>query len=107
MRNVKRMFLRRAPLACAGLAFGMGPAAAAHGALITTLVARSGTAAPAGGNYSGFFGPPVLNGAGQVAFTAGLTGGSATAGLFAGAPGALQAAALRGPAPAGGNYNGF
>src|SRR5438105_10133401 len=70
-----------------------------------TLVALSGTAAPAGGNYSSFsaFGP-VLNESGQVAFKGFLTGGSSTRGLFVGAPGAIQTIALQGTAaPAGGN----
>jgi hypothetical protein len=73
-----------------------------------TVVALSGTAAPAGGNYSGFFNPPVLNGAGQVAFYASLTGGSSIEGVFGGAPGALQPVALSGAAATtGGNYGAF
>jgi hypothetical protein len=68
-------------------------------------VARSGTAAPAGGNYSGL-GSPAVNSAGQVSFFASLTGGSSTGGLFAGAPGALQAVAMLGSAaPGGGTYS--
>lgn len=71
-------------------------------------VALQGTAAPAGGNYSSFSGSHVLNGAGQVAFFANLTGGSSTTGVFEGAPGSIQAVALKGAAaPAGGNYLGF
>src|SRR5439155_3137743 len=54
------------------------------------------TAAPAGGTYNGFGLTPLLNGAGQVAFWASLTGGSSTQGVFVGAPGAGQAAALQG-----------
>ncbi len=70
-------------------------------------VALSGNAAPAGGNY-GSFGAPVLNGSGQVAFVANLTGGASSAGIFTGTPGLLQAAALQGTAaPAGGNYSSF
>jgi hypothetical protein len=43
-----------------------------------------------------------------VAFIAVLTGGSSSGGIFVGAPGSLQAAALRGElAPAGGNYRVF
>jgi hypothetical protein len=73
------------------------------GALST--VALQGTPAPVGGNYSGII-SPVLNESGQVAFAAGLTGGSATSGLFTGLPGSLSAVALQGtPAPAGSNYN--
>src|SRR5947209_4453397 len=68
-------------------------------------VALLGTAAPAGGNYSGFS-ALVLNEAGQVAFYSTLTGGMSPAGIFAGASGSLQAAALQGTAaPAGGNYS--
>lgn len=72
-----------------------------------TMIALSGTAAAAGGNFSSF-GFPLLSGSGQVAFSAGLTGGSSTEGIFAGTPGSLQAAALLGTAaPAGGNYSVF
>jgi hypothetical protein len=71
-------------------------------------VALQGSPAPAGGNYAAGLGSPLLNDAGQVAFVANLTGGPATQGVFAGAPGALQAVALQGnPAPAGGNYDSF
>ena len=71
-------------------------------------VALQGDATPAGGTFTGGFFSPVLNNSGQVAFNAGLTGGSATSGIFVGAAGSLQAAALRGAAaPAGGNYNSF
>ena len=70
-------------------------------------VALSGSPAPGGGNYLGF-GAPVLNGTGQVAFRANLTGGTSTEGIFAGTPGAIAAVARRGtPAPEGGNYDGF
>ena len=54
--------------------------------------ALQGTAAPAGGNYSSFQ-DPVLNGAGQVAFVATLTGDGVTTandgGLYAGSVGGL------------------
>ena len=40
----------------------------------------------------------MLNGAGQVAFSANLTGGTSTGGVFVGAPGSIQAAALQGTA---------
>src|SRR5262245_43983904 len=70
-------------------------------------VALLGNPSPAGGNYSSFT-RLVLNANGQVGFSAGLTGGSATAGAFVGMPGAIQAVALQGnPAPAGGNYSGL
>jgi hypothetical protein len=63
-----------------------------------TTVAISGSAAPAGGNYSvSGFGNLELNAAGKVAFTASLTGGSSTRGLFVGTPGqTLQTIALHG-----------
>lgn len=70
-------------------------------------VALQGTAAPSGGNYSSFV-RPVINDAGQIAFSALLTGGSASTGVFAGVPGSLQTVALQGSAaPAGGNYVSF
>jgi hypothetical protein len=68
-------------------------------------VALTGTAAPAGGNYSNFD-SLRLNGVGQVEFHAELTG--AGEGIFAGVPGSLQSVAIKGqPAPAGGNYFGL
>ncbi len=75
--------------------------------LITAALA--GTAAPAGGNYSGTFSQPVLNDLGHIAFRASLTGGTSTTGIFAGAAGfPLATIALQGSAaPAGGNYTGF
>ncbi len=82
--------------------------ASAAGSLQT--VALVGSAAPAGGNYSALGGNPVLNDAGQLAFAATLSGGSATAGIFAGAPGALQTIALQGataPGSGGAAYSSF
>jgi hypothetical protein len=72
-------------------------------------VALLGTAAPAGGNYVGLKGGgQALNDLGRVAFVANLTGGSSSQGIFMGAPGALQTAALQGgAAPAGGSYSSF
>jgi hypothetical protein len=49
-----------------------------------------------------------VNASGQVAFQTNLTGGSSTSGIFVGAPGLLQAAALQGgTAPGGGTFSGF
>ncbi len=71
-------------------------------------VALQGNPAPGGGNYSSFSATPVINNSGQVAFSANLTGGPATSGIFAGNLGSLQPVALQGnPAPAGGNYSSF
>ena len=59
-------------------------------------MALSGTAAPAGGNYTGFSYAPVLNASGQVAFVA-STSVSGSSGIFAGTPGSpLTTAALTG-----------
>src|SRR5947207_3220778 len=94
-------------LASVALHLSPGPAAAQ---VIVTPLALSGSAAPAGGNYSGFNGGGyvALNASGQVAFHGQLTGGSSTLGIFAGAPGSVQAVALQGSAsPVGGNYVGF
>jgi hypothetical protein len=72
-----------------------------------STVARVGDAAPAGVNFAGLR-DPKINNAAQVAFNSDLTGGSSTGGIFAGAAGSLQTAALRGAAaPAGGNYDFF
>jgi hypothetical protein len=66
-------------------------------------VALKGTAAPAGGNYTGI-GTPALSASGQVAFQSALSGPE-TEGIFAGVPGALQTVAIRGaPAPGGSTY---
>lgn len=102
MRNVKKSAVVLAAV------LGAAPVAT-HAVSVTgpTLVAVTGAAAPAGGNYLGFS-SPVLNGSGQIAFHASLTGGSSPSGHFAGAPGSLQAAALRNSAaPGGGTYNAF
>ena len=67
-------------------------------------VALQGTTAPGtGGATYGGLSSVTINGAGQVAFTANtLTGGTATAGLFLGAPGSVQPIALVGaPDPDG------
>jgi hypothetical protein len=70
--------------------------------------AIQGAAAPAGGIYDFLVGSPELNAAGQLAFQARLTGGTATSGLFVGTPGAIQSVALQGQAaPAGGNFGSF
>lgn len=72
----------------------------------TRAVARTGTAAPAGGNYSQFDWDQMHNRAGQVVFGGTLTGGSSDRGLFLGGPNGVQVVALNGTAaPAGGNYN--
>jgi hypothetical protein len=76
------------------------------GALQT--VALNGTPAPAGGNFSSLSSAVVLNGSGQVAFLADLTGGSSTSGIFAGTSGSLQAVVLQGmAAPGGGDFSTF
>ena len=96
------MRLRILFLTAAGLALSTGPLAAQP-----TRVVLSGTAAPAGGNYFSFGNSPALNGSGQVAFVAALTGGSASEGIFAGSAGSIQAVALQGAATPGGNYSLF
>jgi hypothetical protein len=77
-------------------------------------IALQGTAAPAGGNYGNLFTSSTststtLNSTGTLAFTAPLTGGTSTSGIFAGSSAAtLGSVALQGTAaPAGGNYNAF
>src|SRR5262245_41173561 len=108
MRNWTRL--------AAGLAIGLATAADSRPAPAQTppvTVALSGTPAPAGGNYAhpfptgsgAGFQIPVVNDTGRVYFFSNLTGGSSTAGLFAGTPGSIQVIALQGaPAPAGGNF---
>src|SRR2546428_149098 len=89
-----------------GLVFVSGPVAA-QTAAPPTLVALTGTAAPAGGNYDGFY-DTLFNNSGQVAFLGYVTGGSSSQGIFAGAPGNVQAAGISNTAaPAGGNYSNF
>jgi hypothetical protein len=66
-------------------------------------VALHDTAAPGGGNYAGFR-DPVLNSAGQVAFSA-VLGATLTDGLFIGTPESVQTIALGSTAaPTGGNF---
>jgi hypothetical protein len=76
------------------------------GALQT--VARTGLAAPSGGNYASFSFNPVINANNSIAFTIGLSGGSSSSGIFAGPMTGLQTIALRSTAaPAGGDYSTF
>jgi hypothetical protein len=104
---------RNSPRLCLAVLAGLVSASwismGAHAAVIgPTPIALSGTAAPVGGSYISFGARPVLNGSGQVAFIANLTGGSSASGLFAGTSNSMQAAALQGTAaPAGGNYESF
>ena len=71
-----------------------------------TPVVLTGNSTPAGGNYSSVSSIPVLNNAGQVAFQAGITGGSSTFGLFTATSGSVQLVALVDTAaPSGGNFN--
>src|SRR5262249_56520804 len=68
-------------------------------------VVLTGTPSAGGGGYYSWFSPPLLNGSGRVGFSANLTGGTSSQGLFSGVPGSVQAVALSGTAsPAGGNY---
>lgn len=74
-----------------------------------TAVALVGDAAPGtgGGTYSSFIGIPSINAAGDVAFFAFVSGGSASEGIFVDAGGTDTAVALPGdPAPGtgGGTY---
>ena len=70
-----------------------------------TTVALQGGTTPTGGTYSAFTIPAAVNPSGQVAFVAGVTGGTTTSALFVGAPGSLQTAAtLGGTTPSGGVY---
>src|SRR5436190_12378476 len=77
---------------------------------VPIMVALSGTPAPAGGNYgaftlSGGIPFPVINESGRVYFYSTLSGGTSTAGLFAGPSGAVQPVALQGTtSPSGHTY---
>lgn len=69
-------------------------------------VALMGAAAPGGGNYVGFTNPAILNGPGQVAYKAYVSGALNAQGIFAGKPGSIQSVARRnGSAPSGGLYD--
>lgn len=63
-----------------------------------TAVALEGQSAPdsGGGTYSGFFGSPVLDTSGEVAFWAGIDGGATEAGIFLFSGGTVTAVALEG-----------
>ena len=70
-----------------------------------TVIAASGDAAPAGGNYFGFLNTLALNARGQVAFDARL-GGPSTTGVFVNDQVSTSAIALGGnPDPTAGNFN--
>ncbi len=75
-----------------------------------TAIALTGDAAPgAGGTYSSF-GDPSINGSGETAFFAVVSGGSASAGMFIDSGGSQTAVALVGdlaPGAGGGTYAGF
>jgi len=70
-----------------------------------TIIAATGDAAPAGGNYTGFLNTLAVNARGQVTFDARLGGPSAT-GVFVSDGNSTSAIALGGnPDPAAGNFN--
>ena len=70
-----------------------------------TIIAASGEAAPAGGNYTGFLNTLAVNARGQVTFDARLGGPSAT-GVFVNDGNTTSAIALGGnPDPTAGNFN--
>src|SRR5215212_10876720 len=69
-----------------------------------TIVAATGDAAPAGGNFVSFFQTRVLNVRGQVAFDASLSGPSRS-GVFVSDGRTMSVIALGGdPNPAAGNF---
>lgn len=81
----------------------MALAAGAIAGVSHTVLAASGTAAPAGGNYA-IFTHVTLNARGQVAFDA-LLGGPSTSGVFVGDGTRTSTIALGGdPDPAAGNF---
>jgi hypothetical protein len=70
-------------------------------------VALNGGPAPGGGTYFGFGNGIGLNASGQVTFESEVNAPT-NPGIFVGAPGSVQAAAMSGnAAPGGGNYNNF
>jgi hypothetical protein len=75
--------------------------------------ALQGTAAPAGGNYANLYSSAtttadVLNSSGELAFTAPLTAGTSTSGVFTDIGGTVTAVAVNNTAaPSGGNFNAF
>src|SRR5215470_5469447 len=69
------------------------------------IIAATGDAAPAGGNYASFLNTLAVNARGQVTFDARLGGPSAT-GVFVSDGNATSAIALGGnPDPTAGNFN--
>lgn len=69
--------------------------------------AAFGTAPGTGGGNYGSISSTSLNNAGQVALSASVSFGTATAGVFAGTPGAVQAVALQGSAVPGASSSTF
>jgi hypothetical protein len=72
-------------------------------------IARSGDAAPQGGNYAIFFAPLILNDRGQAAFDVLLTGGASRSGIFRGDGVMTTPIALQGTAAPGttGTFDSF
>jgi hypothetical protein len=72
-------------------------------------IARSGDAAPQGGNYAIFFAPLILNDRGQAAFDVLLTGGASRSGIFRGDGVVTTPIALQGTAAPGttGTFDSF
>ncbi len=104
-------FQRRALLTALAAVLGawQGPALAQGRTDILAVTGQSATGA-GGGTFS-FLGNPVLNNNGQTAFSAGITGGSSTSGIYRSDSGsALAAIALEGQSATGaggGTFSGF
>ncbi len=74
----------------------------------TVAIARDNTISPLGGTFI-FFGDPEINNQGQVAYFAGMTGGSGDFGIFRGDDGETNTTifAANQPAPGGGTFVDF
>ena len=89
------------------LVIAMAGGGSAWATVVHHVIAAQGNAAPGGGTFDYYFGPPQLNSNGQVAFYAGVNGDSGfVQGIFRYDGSTGIAIALSGnAAPAGGNYD--
>jgi len=69
-----------------GYSSGAFLASPSSAGFVTIKVAASGDASPVGGTFASIQFDPSLNASGQLAFSAGVTGGSSTSGIFLASP---------------------
>jgi hypothetical protein len=102
--NLSRLIFCRSIRVCALITLTLA-ATGVRAQVTHTVIAASGDAAPAGGNYTTLPDAPALNARGQMAFDA-VLGGPSTRGVFLSDGITTASIALSGnPDPAAGNFN--